>query len=104
MILNKFDSPNTFKTPLLHLMLSTIHELCPETEVLYHRDFSENIGFPESELPIQTTNESIARRLQGETLNSKGWDFEWIEQYPFVQGSLEAFKRNKLKSGDYNDF
>jgi len=102
MILNKFHAPDTFKAPFLHLVLSTIHELCPETEVLYHRDFSvlhtdisryigANIGSPDL-------------RLHGEALNSTGWDWEWIEQYPFVQGSREAFKRNKLESGEYNDF
>ena len=106
MILNKFHATDTFKAPFLHLVLSTIQELCPETEVLYHRDFSESIGFPESEIPIQTMNLSFQKdmRLHGKTLNSTGWDWEWIEQYPFVQGSREAFKRNILESGEYNDF
>jgi len=117
MILNKFHAPDTFKAPFLHLVLSTIHELCPETEVLYHRDFSvlhsdtrrdlkNSIGSLEAEIVMQTKNPLFPKYLRqhDEALNSTGWDWEWIEQYPFVQGSREAFNRNKLESGEYNDF
>jgi len=104
---------DSYDFPLLGQVLSAVQETCPDANVLYHRDFFDEINLEEhdidnygSEIKKQTPFGEIVLELPDRPTPFPGnlTDWQWLPKYPFVSGTLGAFKQHELPSDQYNDF
>eukprot|EP00930_Biecheleria_cincta_P016773 TRINITY_DN1352_c0_g1_i1.p1 TRINITY_DN1352_c0_g1~~TRINITY_DN1352_c0_g1_i1.p1 ORF type:complete len:397 (+),score=38.70 TRINITY_DN1352_c0_g1_i1:129-1319(+) len=102
---------DAYDFPLLGQVLSAVQETCPDSNVLYHRDFFDEINMEEHDIDDgnvvkQTPLGEIVLELPAIPTPFPGnlTDWQWLQKYPFVSGTLGAFKQNKFPSNQYNAF
>ena len=130
MILNKFRDVvrhgdpvsdfwlDAYDFPILDQVLSAIKETCPEANVLYHREFADEIDLEEHDIGREDmrhlgsigmnplTGEEILLESPARPMPFPGnqTDWQWLQQYSFVSRTLDAFKQTELPSNQYNNF
>lgn len=87
------DIHNRFKWKDLDGIFAAVNKECATTDILYYRNFgAENdlIRRPPSDNPTIFPNNQT--------------DWEWIQQFPFVHTTRDAFRQSKLALHEYNAF
>eukprot|EP00930_Biecheleria_cincta_P016774 TRINITY_DN1352_c0_g2_i1.p1 TRINITY_DN1352_c0_g2~~TRINITY_DN1352_c0_g2_i1.p1 ORF type:complete len:397 (+),score=35.84 TRINITY_DN1352_c0_g2_i1:76-1266(+) len=102
---------DAYDFPLLDQVLSAVQETCPDVNVLYHRDFFDEIKLEEHDIDKhgvvkKTPFGEIVAELPARAAPFPGnrTDWQWLQRYPFVSGTLGAFKHHELPSDEYNAF